>query len=151
MGMLRIIAGEQGLRCIEYLEDSAPESVPGNGLIQECINQMDEYFRGQLKEFDLPLDPVGSEFDKAVWRLLSEIEYGSTCSYKALAIKSGNVKNIRAVGGANRRNPIPIVVPCHRVIGADGSLVGYAGGLQRKKWLLHHEGVLKEQLAFFDE
>jgi methylated-DNA-[protein]-cysteine S-methyltransferase len=105
-----------------------------------------EYFAGTKKEFDVPLDIEGTEFQKKVWEELKKIPYGKTISYKTLAEKLGDVKSIRAVGKANGQNPIAIIIPCHRVIGADGSLIGYAGGLLIKEKLLHLEGALNPEL-----
>jgi methylated-DNA-[protein]-cysteine S-methyltransferase len=102
---------------------------------------MDEYFEGSRKEFQLPLAPEGTDFQKRVWSELLNIPYGATCSYLDVARALGDANAIRAVGAANGRNPISIIIPCHRVIGADGSLTGYGGGLWRKEWLLRHEGV----------
>ena len=101
--------------------------------------QIGEYFTGQRKDFNLPLHLVGSDFQKSVWKALIQIPYGETRSYKQQSIFLGNEKAIRAVAGANGDNGIAIIIPCHRVIGEDGSLTGYGGGLQRKKWLLDHE------------
>lgn len=105
----------------------------------DTINQLGEYFAGERDEFDLPLEPEGTEFQRAVWKALAEIPYGETRSYGQIAAEVGRPKAARAVGMANNRNPIAVIVPCHRVIGAGGSLVGYAGGLERKTWLLDHE------------
>ena len=110
------------------------------------FNQLKEYFAGTRKEFDVPLDAEGTEFQKKVWEELKKIPYGKTISYKTLAEKLGDVKSIRAVGKANGQNPIAIIIPCHRVIGADGSLIGYAGGLAIKEKLLHIEGALNPEL-----
>lgn len=104
--------------------------------------QLEEYFAGKRKAFDLPLEPGGTEFQKKVWSALQEIPYGKMCTYGELAVKIGNPRASRAVGGANNKNPIAIVIPCHRVIGADGTLVGYAAGLQIKEKLLRFEGGL---------
>ena len=98
--------------------------------------------------FDLPLDAHGTPFQQRAWSALREIPFGQTISYAELARRTGDVRAVRAVGAANGRNPIPIIVPCHRVIGADGSLVGFGGGLERKRWLLEHEGALTEPLLF---
>jgi methylated-DNA-[protein]-cysteine S-methyltransferase len=103
--------------------------------------QLDAYFAGELVAFDVPLAVHGTEFQKRVWDQLVQIPYGETISYSELARRLGDLKLVRAVGLANGRNPISIIVPCHRVIGADGSLVGYGGGLERKQWLLEHEEV----------
>jgi methylated-DNA-[protein]-cysteine S-methyltransferase len=104
-------------------------------------DQLDAYFAGELEEFALDLQPHGTPFQLRVWEELTRIPYGETISYSELARRLGDPKLVRAVGTANGRNPISIVIPCHRVIGADGSLVGYGGGLERKQWLLEHEAV----------
>jgi methylated-DNA-[protein]-cysteine S-methyltransferase len=106
-----------------------------------ALRQLTEYFAGTRREFDLPLRLRGTEFQKRVWQELTEIPYGQTWSYGELAKRIDNPSASRAVGLANGRNPISILVPCHRVIGADGSLTGYGGGLERKRWLLAHEGL----------
>jgi methylated-DNA-[protein]-cysteine S-methyltransferase len=110
------------------------------------FDQLKEYFAGTRKEFDVPLDIEGTDFQKRVWNELQNIPYGKTISYKSLSEKLGDVKAIRAVGKANGQNPIAIIIPCHRVIGANGSLVGYAGGLAIKEKLLHLEGALNPEL-----
>ncbi len=110
------------------------------------FTQLKEYFAGTRKKFDVPLDIEGTEFQKRVWNELKKIPYGKTISYKTLSEKLGDVKAIRAVGKANGQNPIAIIIPCHRVIGADGSLTGYAGGLAIKEKLLHLEGALNPEL-----
>ena len=110
------------------------------------FDQLKEYFAGTRKEFDVPLDIEGTDFQKRVWNELQKIPYGKTISYKTLSEKLGDVKVIRAVGKANGQNPIAIIIPCHRVIGADGSLIGYAGGLLIKEKLLHIEGALNPEL-----
>lgn len=107
--------------------------------------QLDAYFGGELQTFDLPLDPAGTDFQRQVWQALQDIPYGQTESYGQLAQRIGRRNASRAVGMANGRNPIPIIVPCHRVIGADGSLTGYGGGIERKRWLLAHEGWQPDQ------
>lgn len=108
-------------------------------LLRKAYEEIQEYFLGKRKNFDLPLKPQGTEFQQRVWKVLQEIPYGSTCSYKDIAKQIGNIKASRAVGMANNKNPIPIIIPCHRVVGADGKLVGYAGGLDVKKRLLDIE------------
>ena len=108
-------------------------------LIKEANRQLSEYLKGERQMFDLPLNPRGTDFQKRVWRALCDIPYGETRSYKQIAEAIGNPKAVRAVGMANNRNPITIVVPCHRVIGADGKLVGYGGGLEMKEFLLRLE------------
>ena len=112
------------------------------GILDLARYQLDEYFAGTRTTFDLPLAPAGTPFELGVWELLRRIPAGQTASYGELARTLGDVTMARAVGRANGQNPLPIVVPCHRVIGADGSLVGFGGGLDRKRWLLEHEGAL---------
>ncbi|CAI3198140.1 methylated-DNA--[protein]-cysteine S-methyltransferase [Clostridium neonatale] len=119
-----------------HLEDS---NIVETKLIKEAYNQLNEYFNKEREQFELPLSPQGTEFQLKVWSALREIPYGETCSYKDIAIKVGNEKASRAVGMANNRNPIAIFVPCHRVIGANGKLVGYAGRLDIKEKLLEME------------
>jgi methylated-DNA-[protein]-cysteine S-methyltransferase len=114
---------------------------PSIAPLRATTRQLDEYFAGKRRDFDLPLAPSGTPFQRRVWRGLTEIGFGETLSYGQLAKRIKNPKASRAVGLANGANPIAIVVPCHRVIGADGSLTGYGGGLERKRWLLAHEGV----------
>ena len=109
---------------------------------RDVIKQLKEYFSGARKRFDLPLHVMGTAFQKRVWRQLCQIPFGQTASYKEIAEKIGKPKAMRAVGQANHRNPIPIIIPCHRIIGADGHLVGFGGGLDKKRFLLSHEGVL---------
>ncbi len=111
------------------------------GPLPQTVRQLVEYFAGSRRDFDLPMRLAGTDFQRLVWRHLTEIRYGETWSYGELARRIGNPQASRAVGLANGRNPIPILVPCHRVIGADGSLTGYGGGLERKRWLLAHEGL----------
>lgn len=113
-------------------------------LLVQAAGQLDEYFTGKRKEFDLPLAAEGTLFQKKVWNALCTIPYGETRSYKDIAIQIGNAKACRAVGMANHNNPIGIIVPCHRVVGADGKLVGYAGGLDRKQLLLELERKYKD-------
>ena len=111
------------------------------GALPSAVRQLDEYFTGKRRDFNLPLALRGTPFQEQVWQALTEIPYGATWSYGQLAERIGNPRAVRAVGLANGRNPISILVPCHRVIGADGSLTGYGGGLERKRWLLAHEGL----------
>ena len=114
-------------------------TVPKSTAIKNCIKQLDEYFAGKRTEFKMDLAQVGTEFQQSVWKELMNIPYGKTISYMELSKRIGNVKAIRAVGTANGNNSISIIIPCHRVIGSNGSLVGYGGDLWRKKWLLEHE------------
>jgi methylated-DNA-[protein]-cysteine S-methyltransferase len=116
--------------------------------LEDCVIQLNEYFEGSRKHFDLKLNAQGTDFQKKVWKQLEQIPYGKTISYLELSKKLGDIKAIRAVANANGKNPLWIIVPCHRVIGSDGSLTGYAGGLQRKQWLLEHESPYKQQSLF---
>ena len=118
-------------------------------VIEQCLQELDEYFYQGRKFFTVELDLQGSDFQIRVWNDLLTIPYGKTLSYEALAIRVGDIKSIRAVGLANGQNPIAIIVPCHRVIGKNGDLVGYGGGLENKTWLLQHEGAFSEQLKLF--
>ena len=118
-------------------------------VIEQCVSELEEYFSGKRKFFSFEMDLRGSDFQKKVWNELLNISYGKTISYEALAIRVGDLKAIRAVGLANGQNPIAIVVPCHRVIGKSGDLVGYGGGLDKKEWLLQHEGIMSKQTELF--
>ena len=112
-----------------------------DAVLTEARAELTAYFDGRLRTFELPLAPNGTEFQRRVWTALTGIPFGSTISYAELARRVNNTAAVRAVGAANGRNPIPIIVPCHRVIGSDGSLTGFGGGLDRKRWLLHHENA----------
>ncbi len=116
-------------------------STGNHKLLDQTAQQLDAYFKGDLKKFDLPLQLIGTDFQKSVWNELQSIYYGTTCSYISLSRKLKNEKAIRAVASANGANAISIIIPCHRIIGADGSLTGYAGGIKAKKKLLEHEGI----------
>jgi len=120
----------------------AVERGTGGEVLALAAAQLSEYFTGARTTFDVPLDATGSDFERQVWDLLRAIPYGSTTSYGELARRLGDVKLSRAVGAANGKNPIPIIVPCHRVIGANGDLTGFGGGIETKRWLLEHEGAL---------
>lgn len=108
-------------------------------VLEDCYCQLDEYFKGERHEFKLPFIYEGTEFEKSVWNALTSIAYGKTVSYKDIAVLINNEKAVRAVGSANGKNKLSILIPCHRIIGSNGKLTGYAGGLWRKEWLLHHE------------
>jgi methylated-DNA-[protein]-cysteine S-methyltransferase len=116
----------------------------------EARTQLEEYFAGERDDFDLPLTAPGTAFQRAVWQALREIPYGCTMSYREVAEQVGNPKAVRAVGSANSRNPISIIVPCHRVVGSDGKLIGYAGGFSAKRWLLDHELANRPEPALSD-
>ena len=145
LGMLTLVGSDAGLRAVVWPGDRAgrvPLGQTDEGeapVLDETRRQLDEYFAGDRREFDLPLDLVGSEFQVAVWRSLAAIPYGSTSTYGQQAARLGKPAAVRAVGAANGRNPVSIVLPCHRVVGADGSLTGFAGGLAAKRWLLDLE------------
>lgn len=141
IGPLRLVA-EDGALAGVYL-DNAPigEARPADPLLARAARQLDEYFRGRRTTFELPLRMAGTPFQRAVWGALRHIPYGATRSYSDIACAVGAPRAVRAVGLANGRNPVPIIVPCHRVIGKGGKLVGYGGGLERKQWLLEHEGA----------
>lgn len=128
-----------------HLKKYFPEAkiIEDNSKNQLVIQQLNEYFLHTREKFDLKFDLVGTDFQKQVWAALNKIPFGKTVSYKQIAENIGNPKAVRAVGLANNRNPVPIVIPCHRVIGANGNLVGYGGGLEMKRQLLIHEGVLQ--------
>lgn len=149
VGRLLVAGDQDAIRHIEFPDDGkAAPPQPGwsesnSGLLQEAADQLNEYFTGRRTVFTLPLGPEGTEFQKAVWRHLQEIPYGQTISYGELAKRLGKPKASRAVGAANGCNPLPIVIPCHRVIGADGRLTGFGGGLPTKKALLTLEAGLK--------
>ncbi len=123
----------------EWEADPQINRVRKPDLFKDAAAQLGAYFRGEAKNFDLPLNPTGTPFQKKVWDLLREIPSGTTITYGELAVRAGNPKASRAVGAANRKNPIPIIIPCHRVIGSNGKLTGYAGGLEAKKKLLEIE------------
>jgi len=139
-GTLVIQASAQGITQVDFIE-AEPASVYPNELTKRCKQQLREYFEGKRKTFDLPLDQQGTSFQKSIWKSLLKIPFGRAVSYRDIADMVNNRKAVRAVGAANGKNPIAIIVPCHRVIGADRSLTGYAGGIERKAWLLKHEGI----------
>lgn len=144
LGLLVIVADEKGITEISFV-DGKHKAIPSNTsnkFLKDCIKQLDEYFQGKRKNFELQLNPHGTDFQKKVWRELLKIPFGQTSSYGEVAQRIKNLKAVRAVGQAIGKNPIAIVIPCHRVIGSDGSLTGYASGLHRKEWLLRHEGIL---------
>ncbi|WP_346943144.1 methylated-DNA--[protein]-cysteine S-methyltransferase [Clostridium sp.] len=136
--MVEIIASDRAIISVMFV-DEAKENLEETEILKECIKQLDEYFNGTRREFDIECEVQGTEFQKNAWKALMKIPYGETWSYKQQAIQIGNEKATRAVGNANSKNLISIIIPCHRVIGANKSLTGYAGGLNRKQWLLQHE------------
>lgn len=150
IGTLTLIASVEGVRAVlwpgelDLRTHEVAEAEPGSAdpacvVLRAASDQLGEYFAGARREFDLPLDPQGTAFQVAAWAELRRIPYGGTISYGEQARRLGDPKKARAVGAANGRNPLSIVVPCHRVVGADGSLTGFAGGVEAKRWLLRHE------------
>lgn len=148
LGVCEITGDEYGVSKIEIKDqaDFQQEDIPEE--LEAAVDQLKSYFSGELKEFTFKMNPSGTEFQKQVWQALNKIPYGETRSYLQLSKELGNVKAIRAVAAANGKNPLWIVTPCHRVVGSDGSLTGYAGGLWRKKWLLDFENPPKQQELF---
>lgn len=153
IGTAKIIGDENGIQSITVLDedfsgnlDTVNTKVPY--YLQDCITQLEQYFSGERVNFDLKLNPQGTTFQKKVWEELLNIPYNKTRTYLEQSKALGDVKAIRAVASANGKNPIWIIIPCHRVIGSNGSLTGYAGGIWRKKWLLAHENPVKQQSLF---
>lgn len=147
LGIAKIVGDEDGVSVISVLDEGIiSEIIPS--ILKETVSQLNDYFEGKRIDFTFKLNPFGTEFQQKVWKGLLEIPFGKTMSYLELSKKLGDVKAIRAVASANGKNPLWIVVPCHRVIGTDGSLTGYAGGLWRKKWLLEHENPSTQQILF---
>ena len=162
VGMLEIAGTEKGVVSVNFARKDAPAKMPakkgvsGKGApvksaaksaqsasvpapLRDCARQLEEYFAGHRKSFDCSLDLQGTDFQKKVWRALMKVPYGKTASYGKIARAVGRPGAARAVGGANHNNPVAVIVPCHRIIGADGSLTGYGAGIERKAWLLEHE------------
>lgn len=148
LGVAKLEGDKDGLSVVSILNDNEPITDVIPEVLEDAVYQLNEYFEGKRNEFDLQLNPTGTDFQKKVWEALLKIPYGKTCSYLELSKTLGDPKAIRAVAAANGKNPLWIIVPCHRVIGSDGSLTGYAGGLHRKKWLLEHESPAKQQSLF---
>ena len=143
IGELTLAASETALTGVYFPGRHKTRGRAGsNEVLENARQQLAEYFERARTSFELPLDAAGTEFERRVWQLLRDIPYGTTTSYGDLARRLGEPKDARAVGAANGKNPIPIIVPCHRVIGANGDLTGFGGGLDRKRWLLEHEGAL---------
>ncbi|WP_222982853.1 methylated-DNA--[protein]-cysteine S-methyltransferase [Flagellimonas meishanensis] len=147
IGIAEFKGHEEGLTSITVIDENRPFGIVPE-VLEDAVYQFREYFEGTRKHFDLTLNPEGTDFQKKVWNALMKIPYGKTISYLELSKQLGDVKAIRAVAAANGKNPLWIVVPCHRVIGSNGDLTGYAGGLHRKKWLLEHENPAKQQSLF---
>ncbi|MBE9575701.1 methylated-DNA--[protein]-cysteine S-methyltransferase [Flavobacterium proteolyticum] len=148
LGFTEIQGDENGISKIHVMNENVEISIKIPEELKEAVLQLQDYFDGKRTTFTFPLNPSGTDFQKKVWEELLNIPFGKTCSYLDLSKKLGDVKAIRAVASANGKNPLWIVIPCHRVIGTDGSLTGYAGGLWRKKWLLEHENPVKQETLF---
>ncbi|MDN3620598.1 methylated-DNA--[protein]-cysteine S-methyltransferase [Polaribacter undariae] len=161
LGTAKIVGDENGIQSVSVLDDdplsefilSEDERLQVTNseipeCLQECVAQLEQYFSGERSNFDLKLNPQGTDFQKKVWDELLNIPFNKTRTYLEQSKALGDVKAIRAVASANGKNPIWIIIPCHRVIGSDGSLTGYAGGIWRKKWLLAHENPVKQQSLF---
>ncbi|MCD4692371.1 MAG: methylated-DNA--[protein]-cysteine S-methyltransferase [Calditrichales bacterium] len=139
VGSIKIVVTDKKVQSVSFQEKADNFLNDTHFLLTEVVHQLDEYFEGKRHEFDLPLAPQDTPFQKKVWNQLRQIPYGKTASYSDIAKAVGNGKAVRAVGAANKKNPIAIIIPCHRVIGSNGKLTGYAGGLWRKERLLKHE------------
>jgi methylated-DNA-[protein]-cysteine S-methyltransferase len=146
-GVVTVIGSDLGIRYVLFSNDAHPKPLERlhisdseiHDSVNDAVTQLDEYFNGARRDFELPLDLQGTEFQVAAWNALADIPYGHTASYGQQAASIGRPKAVRAIGGANGRNPVGIVLPCHRIVGADGSLTGFGGGIVVKKWLLDHE------------
>jgi len=147
LGIATIMGDENGISVISVAEEGVISECIST-VLQEAVSQLQDYFEGKRIDFDFTLNPKGTEFQQKVWKSLLDIPYGKTRTYLEQSKILGDVKAIRAVASANGKNPLWIVIPCHRVIGTDGSLTGYAGGLWRKKWLLEHENPTTQQSLF---
>jgi len=152
IGIAKITGNINGIQSVSVLdEDAISDSVFNTEIpecLQECVTQLAEYFNGKRASFNLTVNPNGTPFQKKVWKSLLNIPYGKTKTYLQQSKDLADIKAIRAVASANGKNPLCIIIPCHRVIGSDGSLTGYAGGIWRKKWLLAHENPVKQQSLF---
>ncbi|MGG0187675.1 methylated-DNA--[protein]-cysteine S-methyltransferase [Bacillus rhizoplanae] len=141
IGWIEVKGDENGISSVLFVEQKQEDVF--HPIVEQCVMELDEYFHNKRTVFTVPLQATGTSFQKQVWNALCSVSYGKSASYLDIAEKIGNPKAVRAIGGANSRNPISIIVPCHRIIGKNGKLVGYEGGLWRKEWLLKHEGSLR--------
>jgi methylated-DNA-[protein]-cysteine S-methyltransferase len=148
IGWIQLVGDEYGLISVKVLDEDPIRGQKIPEVLSEAATQIKSYFNKELYQFDLLLNPEGTDFEKKVWSVLQTIPYGKTMSYLDVSKLLGNPKAIRAVARANGKNPLWIIIPCHRVVGSDGSLTGYAGGLYRKEWLLTHEGAIQQQSLF---
>jgi len=142
IGPMRLMGTESSLTALDFIEKMGTDDTPNPpAVLKETYAQLDGYFKGHRRVFSLPLAPEGTEFQQKVWRELKKIPFGQTAAYGDIARAMGRPKAYRAVGGANNKNPISIIIPCHRIVGSDKTLTGYGGGLWRKAWLLKHEKI----------
>jgi methylated-DNA-[protein]-cysteine S-methyltransferase len=148
LGFTKIVGDEDGISEVTILDSEEKETDIIPVELEDCVIQLQNYFEGTRSQFNLILNPQGTDFQKRVWKQLQQIPFGQTISYLDLSKQLGDIKAIRAVANANAKNPLWIVIPCHRVIGSDRSLTGYAGGLHKKQWLLDHESPYKQQTLF---
>lgn len=139
IGLIKITGEDEYIVSLEFVENKTTYNAAIPDTLKECVNQLDEYFKGKRKEFSLKLKLEGTDFQKLVWNELQKIPYGKTVSYQDIATAIGKKRAVRAVGSANGKNKIAIVIPCHRVISSDGNIGGYGGGVWRKEWLIKHE------------
>lgn len=149
IGVIEIIGTNDAIISILFSEESTKKNLiqlDTPKVLKECYKEIDEYFKGTRYDFTIPYEFQGTDFQKAVWNDLKNISYAETVSYKDIAISIGNEKAVRAVGSANGKNKLSIIIPCHRVIGSNSKLTGYAGGLWRKEWLLNHEKSFKKKV-----
>lgn len=149
IGVIEIVGNSEGVSSILFKDDDSlaiSENIPKE--LNDVVTQLQEYFEGKRSTFNVKIAPKGTDFQKRVWNELLNIPFGKTLNYQQIANKLGDPKVIRAAASANGKNPISIIIPCHRVIGSDGSLTGYTGGLHRKKWLLEHENPWQQQSLF---
>ena len=139
LGPIKIIGSQDCILSLDFIEEALPGDDDLPFCLKACVKQIDEYFKGNRREFLLNLDPAGTKFQQLVWRQLEKIPFVQVVTYREMAGAIGSPKAFRAVGNANGKNPIAIIIPCHRVVGSDGSLTGYGGGLWRKEWLIKYE------------
>jgi len=149
LGWLRLNSDGHSLKSIVFVDNAEDvDALPTPEILIKALAQLKEYFEGSRFSFDLEIDPEGTSFQKQVWRLVQSVNFGETKNYGDIAKELGSPRYSRAVGLANGKNPLPIIIPCHRIIGINGKLVGYSGGLERKKWLLIHEQKSLGKLLF---
>jgi methylated-DNA-[protein]-cysteine S-methyltransferase len=139
VGFLKLTSNDVALTAVSFSEERGKNSLHLPDVLIQAAQQLEKYFEGNRLTFNLNMAPVGTEFQQKVWELVKKVPFGETASYLEIARLTGSSNNTRAVGLANGKNPIPIIIPCHRIIGTNGKLTGYAGGIERKRWLLQHE------------